>query len=117
MPLETVPRGVTEGGNIGAESTLAAREWLPVIGKVGKIHADHQRSLVDVDETGLHPHASQCARRVDRAPHRAVARLGGRFVKCGSSIPHHALAGAPTPGNPKRRPPPMSSAAGWRGAF
>src|ERR1700760_3179275 len=36
MPLETVPRGVTKGGNLGAESTLAAREWLPVIGKVGR---------------------------------------------------------------------------------
>ena len=102
MSLQATACAVVEACNIGAERALAAREGLPVIGEVGEIHPDHQRPLVDVDETGLGPHSRQRTGRIDRATHRAVARLGGRFVECGGGVPQHALAGAPAGRVPER---------------
>ena len=42
MKLEAVSLRSVEACHIGAERPLTAGEWLPVIGKVTEIHADHQ---------------------------------------------------------------------------
>src|SRR5207248_8062190 len=48
--LEAASPGIVEGRHIGSEPAFAAGERRPVIGKIGEVHADHQRSLVDLDE-------------------------------------------------------------------
>ena len=40
--LQPGPLRAIEGGDIGSERAFAARKRLPVIGKIDKIHADHQ---------------------------------------------------------------------------
>src|SRR5258705_46071 len=79
--------GIVEGCDIGSEPAFAARERHPVIGKIGEVHAYHQRSLVDLDKPGLGPYSLQRARGINRPRQRAVARRSGGVVKGCGGVP------------------------------